>query len=162
MTRFLLLGLLFLFVAVSPARAVAVQPTPDITTVADVDAQLSRANVEERLGRKLTLRERIGLGITRGKAKRQLRREQRAAERGTVQDGGRTTNGLAIAGFVCGVVGFFFGGLVLGPLAVVFSAIGLSRSSREGAPHKGLAIAGLVLGIIATAVILVAIGVVAG
>lgn len=57
------------------------------------------------------------------------------------------SNGLAIAGFVCSIVGLIIFGLILGLLAVIFSAIGLKRA-QAGAKGKGLAIAGLVIGII--------------
>jgi len=50
-------------------------------------------------------------------------------------------NGLAIAGFVCSLVGIFIGIIAL--LGLVFSAIALGRPGR-----RGLATAGLVLGII--------------
>ena len=56
-------------------------------------------------------------------------------------------NGLAIAGFVCGLVGLLFFSVILGPLAIIFGGVGISRANR-GAPHKGLAIAAVVLGII--------------
>lgn len=50
-------------------------------------------------------------------------------------------NGLAVAGFVCSLVGIFIGIIAL--LGLVFSAIALGRPGR-----RGLATAGLVLGII--------------
>lgn len=56
-------------------------------------------------------------------------------------------NGLAIAGFVCGLVGLLFFSVILGPLAIIFGGVGLNRAKR-GAPHKGLAIAAIVLGIV--------------
>ncbi len=49
-------------------------------------------------------------------------------------------NGFAIAGFVLS----FFGGI----LGIIFSAIGLSKSNKNGGKGKGLAIAGLVVGIV--------------
>ena len=52
--------------------------------------------------------------------------------------------GMSVAALVCGIVGLFFGGLILGPLAIVFGAIGMRRDGR------GMAIAGLVCGIVAT------------
>jgi hypothetical protein len=66
-------------------------------------------------------------------------------------------NGMATAGFVCGLLGAIFGAIpfvfwIAFPLAVlgiVFSVIGLRRANRE--PERGgrgLSIAGLVLGII--------------
>lgn len=50
-------------------------------------------------------------------------------------------NGLAVAGFVCSLVGIFIGIIAL--LGLVFSTIALGRPGR-----RGLATAGLVLGII--------------
>lgn len=60
---------------------------------------------------------------------------------------GRTggSNGLAIAGFVCSLVGLLVFSIVLGPLAIIFGGVGLSRANR-GARHRGLAIAALVIG----------------
>jgi Domain of unknown function (DUF4190) len=54
-------------------------------------------------------------------------------------------NGLAIAGLVCGLVGLLFLPIVLGPLALVFGFIALSRA-KQGAGHRGMAIAAVVLG----------------
>lgn len=59
----------------------------------------------------------------------------------TVAGGGK---GMSIAALVCGIVGLFYGGLILGPLAIVFGAIGMKRDGR------GMAIAGLACGIVAT------------
>ena len=76
----------------------------------------------------------------------------------TGQTGGMTTsrggNGLAIAGLVCGIVGLFFFSVVLGPLAVVFGGVGLSRAKR-GAGHSGMSIAAIVLGVIDIALFVV-------
>jgi hypothetical protein len=54
------------------------------------------------------------------------------------------SNGWAIASFCCGVVGLFILGIPLGVCAVVFGALGMSNQKRL----RGLAIAGLVLGVI--------------
>ena len=59
----------------------------------------------------------------------------------------RGANGLAIAGLVCGLVGLVFFSVVLGPLAVIFGGVGLSRAKR-GAGGRGMAIAAIVLGVI--------------
>lgn len=73
--------------------------------------------------------------------------------------GGRQGNGIATASMVLGIVGlplcFLF---VPSILAVVFGFIGLNRS-KEGpnAGGRGQAIAGLVLGIVTLALLLVAI-----
>lgn len=39
-------------------------------------------------------------------------------------------NGLAIAGLVCGIVGLLIFNIILGPLAIIFGAIGLSRANK--------------------------------
>ena len=63
------------------------------------------------------------------------------------------TNGIGIGGFVCGLLGlllFFipFLGLILAIAGIAMSGVGMSAGRREGS-NTGLAIAGLVLGIIA-------------
>jgi hypothetical protein len=57
-----------------------------------------------------------------------------------------TGNGLAIAALVCGLVGLFIANVILGPLAIIFGGIGWSKANH-GAPRKGMAIAGTILGI---------------
>ena len=57
---------------------------------------------------------------------------------------GQEGRGIAIASMVCGIVGMFFGGFILGPLAIIF-AIVAKKKGFSGA----MATAGLVLGIIA-------------
>ena len=57
-------------------------------------------------------------------------------------------NAMALAGYYCGVVGLLpVLGLVLGPLAIVFSILGLRHKSRHPA-HGGTAhaVVGIVLG----------------
>jgi hypothetical protein len=58
-----------------------------------------------------------------------------------------SSNGLAIAALVCGLVGLLAFSVILGPLAIVFGGVGLSRA-KKGARHRGMAIAGVVLGVI--------------
>jgi hypothetical protein len=55
---------------------------------------------------------------------------------------------------VLGIVGFFLP--ILSFLALVFGAIGISKAN-QGAAGKGMAVAGLVLGIIGTLVLLYAL-----
>jgi hypothetical protein len=57
------------------------------------------------------------------------------------------SNGLAIAGLVCGLVGLLLFNIVLGPLAIIFGGIGWARANR-GARHRGMAIAAVALGVI--------------
>jgi len=70
---------------------------------------------------------------------------------GTVTGNASTTrtgsNGFAIAGLVCGIIGVFLFQIILGPLAIIFGGIGVSRANR-GVGHRGMAWAGVVLGII--------------
>ena len=70
------------------------------------------------------------------------------------------TNGLAIASLVLGILWLYWIGSIL---AVIFGHIGLSQAKRTGQSGRGLAIAGLVLGYIGIAflvllIILVAAG----
>ena len=63
------------------------------------------------------------------------------------QDG----NGLAVTSLVLGITGIVFcwwGLFTLAQvvLAIVFGGSGISKANRLGAPHKGPAVAGLVLG----------------
>lgn len=59
------------------------------------------------------------------------------------------TDSMAIAGFICGLISLLVAGIILGTLGVIFSAIALSRISKNPAKKgQGLAIAGLLLGII--------------
>lgn len=67
------------------------------------------------------------------------------------------TNGMATAGGVVGIVGLvlslipivgIFIGFVMGILAIIFGGVGLARYNKTGAGSKGLAITGVVLGII--------------
>jgi hypothetical protein len=66
-----------------------------------------------------------------------------------------TTNGLAVASLVCGILAvvLFFSivfPIILGILAVIFGAIGIGKANN-GASGKGLAIAGIVCGVLGVA-----------
>ena len=60
---------------------------------------------------------------------------------------GTRSNGLAIAGLVCGIVGLILFAVVLGPLAVIFGGVGLSRANH-GAEHRTMSIWAIALGVI--------------
>jgi hypothetical protein len=62
---------------------------------------------------------------------------------------------MATASLVLGILGIFLP--LLSILAVIFGAIGISKAN-QGAAGKGLAVAGLVLGIIGTLVLLSMLG----
>ena len=66
---------------------------------------------------------------------------------------GQTGNGYAVTALVLGLVSLFlswFPGVdwVLGALAIIFGAVGISTARRRGGAGRGMAIAGLVLGVV--------------
>ncbi|RZU45548.1 uncharacterized protein DUF4190 [Streptomyces sp. BK022] len=63
----------------------------------------------------------------------------------TARSGSRA-NGLAIAGLVCGIVGFFFLNVVLGPLAIILGMVATRQPGARGG--RGMAKAAVVLGIV--------------
>ena len=70
-----------------------------------------------------------------------------------VQAPAKPGNGLGVAGFVTGLLGLIFCwvpflGIVLALLGVIMGGVGITTGKKKGA-STGLAIAGLVLGIIA-------------
>jgi hypothetical protein len=66
-----------------------------------------------------------------------------------VTEPSKKTDGMAIAGFVCGIVGLIVAGIILGVLAIVFSIISLGHINKDpNKKGKGLAIAGLILGVL--------------
>jgi hypothetical protein len=67
----------------------------------------------------------------------------------------RPTNSMATASLVLGIVGLFLP--ILSILALIFGGIGISKAN-QGAAGKGLAVAGLVLGIIGTVVLFYVLG----
>jgi hypothetical protein len=102
--------------------------------------ELTQEELEARLGRELTRRERKAFRKVKQRASR-----YENYQRGEYRDG----NGLAIAGFVLGVISIVTLGLfgaITGPLGLIFSILGLEKSNRQGRRHKGLAIAGIVMG----------------
>ena len=66
---------------------------------------------------------------------------------------GRRTDGLAIASLICGIVGIvcFCLGVILGPTAAIMGFISRQRIVSSGGTlgGGGLAIAGLILGVVA-------------
>ena len=60
-------------------------------------------------------------------------------------------NGMGTAALVLGIIAavtFFTGwGVILGILAIIFGGVGMGRASRGEATNRGMAVAGLVLGI---------------
>ncbi|WP_211116365.1 DUF4190 domain-containing protein [Glycomyces buryatensis] len=65
-------------------------------------------------------------------------------------------NGLGTAGMVLGIIGivlFWCGwiGIVLAILAVIFGGVGIARANKGEATNKGMAVSGVVLGVITLA-----------
>jgi hypothetical protein len=56
-------------------------------------------------------------------------------------------NGLAVAGLVCGIVGILILNIILGPLAIIFGGVALSRANK-GAPRKTMSLWAIGLGIL--------------
>lgn len=68
-------------------------------------------------------------------------------------------NGLGIASLVVAIVGLLsvFGGILLGVVAVILGVIGRGRAKRGEATNGGVAMAGIVLGVLSIVVSIVAI-----
>lgn len=71
-------------------------------------------------------------------------------------------NGLGTASMVLGiiaVVGFWssWPALIMAVLAIIFGGVGISRANSGRASNKGMAVAGLVLGIVAIALFVLAV-----
>ena len=92
--------------------------------------------------------------------------QQAGQDSGNVNFQPQQGNSAAITGFVLALVAgllFLFPviNIILSIPAIVFSAIGLNKSNKEGRPHRGLAIAGLVISLLVLLlgiILLVAIG----
>lgn len=61
----------------------------------------------------------------------------------------RKNNGFAVASLICGILGWFMFSIALAPLAIIFGVKGLKAESD----YFGLGVAGLVCGIIESALI---------
>jgi len=127
-------------------EAVKIEQASDFTTTQI--STLNKAQLEQRLGRKLTIKEKLGVAIVKRQLKKNKPNKINAPTR---------TDGFAIAGFVCSLVSLFILGIPLGILGVIFSAVGMGRvNNSEGKlKGRGMAIAGLVIGIVGLAVVLI-------
>jgi hypothetical protein len=75
-------------------------------------------------------------------------------------DEGRKTDGISIAAMVCGILAFVipYVGIVLAILAIVFGGIGMGRTKRNPElKGRGMAITGLVLGILVFLFVILAV-----
>jgi len=114
----------------------AEQPASNGPTQLTYKPSLRRAEVESFMGRKMTFMERVGFNVNKKKFVRVTNEVRAMAD-------GDTTNTMAIVGFISS--------LVLAPLGIIFSAIALGQIKRTGQKGHGFAIAGLVIGIVFTA-----------
>lgn len=105
-------------------------------------SKLTRSEVERFMGRKMTFMERVGFKVNKKKFVETTNGVKAMAE-------SDTTNTWAIVGFVTS--------LIIAPLGIIFSAIALGQIKRTGQKGKGLAIAGLVIGIVFTAIGIISI-----
>ncbi len=71
----------------------------------------------------------------------------------------KRTNGFAITALVLGLIGLLILGPLMGILAIIFGAVGMGFANKNGGVGKGLAVAGLVLGICDILVFIVLIAV---
>jgi hypothetical protein len=62
--------------------------------------------------------------------------------------GARPANGMGTAALVMGILGIIMLPIVFSILAIIFGSVGIGRANRGAATNKGVAIAGLVLGLI--------------
>ena len=63
------------------------------------------------------------------------------------------TNGLAVAGMICGILGLVLFwtvwiGIILGVLGIIFGALGRSRANSMGGTGRGMAMTGIITGAI--------------
>lgn len=128
----------------------------EATTLGELATQSPRAWADD-LDRPLTRAERR---LVR-RAHRLVKRHPELAHQ-TISDVAPPMDGLAVAGFVLGVVSLLsisfvgFGAILLGILGVVFSAIAMRRlrDNRDSRRGYGLAIAGFVTGLVTVALLL--------
>lgn len=111
---------------------------------------MKRSEVEEFLGRKLTLSEKFAFLMNKEVTVNLISN--------AAYDGGGM-NGLAIAGFVSSIVGLFLLPIVFSTTGLVLSAIALSQIKKKGQTGKGLALAGMIAGIVGAAFVLLGLAI---
>lgn len=114
-------------------------PTPESSISIDLLADNNRA-IAEKLGRKLSLKERIALSFVRGKLKK-------TARKGTAYDPDRR-DGMPVVSLVLGILSILGLGifLIFPVLAIVFGAASLRRNRYVDQSRYNMAIWGIILG----------------
>lgn len=102
---------------------------------------LKTADIENYLGRKMTGMEKLAFKLNKKKLVKALNAPQIMNS--------DATNTWAIVGFVCS--------LLIAPLGIIFSAIALGQINKSGERGRGLAIAGLIIGVIFTALAIISV-----
>ena len=71
---------------------------------------------------------------------------------GDLTGSGKKRSGLAVASLVCSLVGVLLVGVVLGPLGIILGGVAISNVNQNprGYGGKGMALAGLIIGIVDT------------
>jgi hypothetical protein len=143
-TQNFLLSVLALFM-ILPVNSFAglVSPYPSETETVKIEKKeqlnfsktLTTSQVEQYLGRKMTGMEKLAFKLNKKKLVKALNGPQAMSE---------ATNTWAIVGFVCS--------LLIAPLGIIFSAIALGQIKRTGEGGKGLALAGLIIGVVFTVI----------
>lgn len=152
--------LLFVFVVTFTQNAKALPQTHQAdqsASIIDLQANdiltLPNSKLESILGRKLSIKDKLSLKLIKQKLRKQPSLSTKDAQENVKFDG------MAITGFVLGILSLFLGPLASIP-AIIFSAIGLNRIKHNPNPRegRGLALAGLIIGIVYTALFLLIIG----
>ena len=135
--------LIFILALFCSAQSYAVVEPKVASGIAVSEQTITKKTLELTIGRPLTWKEKLAFPLI----KRQLLKSKKFANAPFEE---KKTDGLAVAGFICGLVSIFVAGIILGILGIIFSAIALGRISNnpDTRSGKGLAIAGLVLGIV--------------
>lgn len=68
-----------------------------------------------------------------------------------------TAAGLALASLACGILGLFVASFLLGPIALVTGGIALHRDAGLTGNHRGMALTGSLLGLVATVLFVISL-----
>jgi hypothetical protein len=121
-------------------EVVVIAEAPQTKTLA-FKKDIKVADIEQYLGRKMTGLEKLGFKLNKKKLVKALNAPQLLNS--------DATNTWAIVGFVCS--------LIIPVLGIIFSAIALGQIRRSGERGRGLALAGLIIGIVFTAIAIIGV-----